>query len=700
MSRAPRDPFQVALNKEQREKLAWWLSQELDNGLNAKSVQDAEVDYWHMLYEQARTRNARNLPWPDAADLTSYLACEKVDALHARAMKTVWVEPVCTVEGWGQSADNAPFVEEFHQWKAEEERLQSVLDKLILISLIEPRGLLEVYEGSDWRTTRKRIQAQIQTDPTTGGMVYDDQGQPQPMLKDDGTYVESTDPNVPSAQILIDSTDNQRVGPQYRIIPYRDSVILPGHARDKEEIWAYGKRLWKRSSEIVALSTGPRAIYDKESVDQLAKTTDRETDLALARSNTSVAPQDETTSEKELWEVLVLIDLKAFFEVWSMDAPRGVKDGARWYLATLHKDEHLLLRWQYDDLERSRFVPVLLFPRPDRATEGFSFVGHKLITTVEEHTAYRNMAADRSSMANSVPIKRMTGALWDPEEQPWGPKAVIDVRNMQELEPVQVPDVPQSIFEHMQMSERTAERLAGVNDVASGQVSQDTRTLGEIQMATEQSFVRMDLIIRRFQESLEDLYQIRHAIWKRVLAEQKDGIDAPQSLIVGIEGRGQSIDSVMPDKKITAQLLEGAFRFKPHGSVETADIGKLRQDFLGFMQFLPQLLAAFPMLQMQFRSPEAGRSMGRQALRLFRIPNPQAFLGSAAQDMQQQLGMPGGGVPGVTGAMPIGAPDPFLPMPGGGPVGQPGPPGMPPGMPPPQMPAGPPMAPPGPPRAA
>lgn len=675
MSKGARDPFDVSLSKEQREKLALWLSNELENGLSAKGTADAEVDYWHMLYEQARTRSARNLPWPDAADLTSYLACEKVDALHARAMKTVWVEPVCTAEGWGAAADNAPFVEEFHQWKAEEERLQSVLDKLLLISLIEPRGLLEVSEGSEWRTVRKRIQAQIQTDPTTGGIVYDDQGQPQPLKKPDGSYLESTDKMAPSAQILIDSTENQRIGPQYRIIPYRDSVILPGHARDKDEIWAYGKRLFKRHRDIIALSTGPRAIYDKETADQLTATTDREAELALDRANMSVAPTDEVTAEKELWEVLVLIDLKAFFEMYSMDSPRGVKDGARWYLATVQKDQHLLLRWQYDDLERSRFVPVTLFPRPDRATEGFSFVGHKLITTVEEHTAYRNMAADRSSMANSTPILRMQGALWDPEEQPWGPKAVIDVRDPREIHQMEVADVPGSVFEHMQMCERTAERLAGVNDVASGQVSQDSRTLGEIQMATEQSFVRMDLIIRRFQESLEDLYQIRHAIWKRVLAEQPDGIEAPQSLVVGMEGRGVSIDQFMPDKKITVQLLEGAFRFKPHGSVDTADLGKQRSDFIGFMQFLPQLLAAFPMLQMQFRSPEAGRAMGRQALRLFRVGNAQAFLGSPSQDLQQQIapGMP----PGITGAVPIGAPDPFLPM-GGGPAGPPGPPGMPP----------------------
>jgi hypothetical protein len=690
MAKKPRDPFEITLPVEHREKLAIWLSQQLDDALSAKSAQDAEVDYWHMLYEQARTRSARNLPWADAADLTSYLACEKVDALHARMMKTIWVEPVCTVSGYGASAGNAEFVEEFHQYKAEEERLQGVLDRFALISLIEPRGLLEVSEGSEWRTVRKRIQAQVQIDELTGGIVYTEEGEVVPLKKDDGSIVEAQG-DVPQAEILLDSTENQRVGPQYRIVPYRDSVILPGHAREKSEIWAYGKKIKKLYPDLVAQSTGPRAIYDKAAVDRLTWTGDTEPDAALERSNTAVAPQDATTAEKELWEVLILIDLRAFFEHWSLSVPKSVRDaepGPRWYVMTVHKDQHLLLRIQHDDLEKGRYVVTILHPRTDRQTEGFSFVGHKLITTVEEHTAYRNMAADRSSMKNAAPIMRQQGALWDPVEQPMGPRQVIDVRDTRELLQMEVADVPASVFTHIQMQERTAERLAGVNDVASGQVSQETRTLGEIQMATEQSFVRMDLIIHRFQEAIEDLYQIRHAIWKRVLAEKPDGIEAPESLVVGMEGRGVPIDSLMPDKRITAALLEGSFRFKPHGSVETADNGKQRQDFVQGFAFLPQMLQAEGPLTQRF-GPQAFRMLMRQFVKLFRIPNPQAFLGSPAQDvmLQQQPPMGGmmppgmpplGGAPGlgVGPGLPMGAPGPGAPQglppapaPGGGPLG-------------------------------
>jgi hypothetical protein len=326
---------------------------------------------------------------------------------------------------------------------------------------------------------------------------------------------------------------------------------------------------------------------------------------------------------------------------------------------------------QFDDLERSRFVPVILFPRADRATEGFSFVGHKLITTIEEHTAWRNMAADRSAMQVNAPIKRLTGALWDPLEQPWGAGAVIDVRDPREIEPMAVPDLTNAVFQHIQMMEHTAERIAGINDIAAGQVTQETRTLGEVRMATANAEIRMDVVIRRFQEAMEDIWSIRHAIWQRVLAESQDGEEAPSSLIGNLEGRGVAIDQYLPDRKITAAILDGAFRGKPRGSVETADPMAMRQDFVTFLQALMPLMQAFPLLQPMFQTPQAARAMGRQALRVFRVENTQAFLGSPSQDlgMGQQnpmmgllQGLMGGGMgpamPGASPAAPLGGSPP------------------------------------------
>src|SRR6185295_4375348 len=102
-----------------------------------------------------------------------------------------------------------------------------------------------------------------------------------------------------------------------------------------------------------------------------------------------------------------------------------------------------------------------------------------------------------------------------------------------EITQLQVADVPNSIEIGIERAERTAERLAGVNDIASGASTESSEpTLGEQQMRTAASEVRIELIVKRFQEAMEDVWQVRHAIWKRTLAESPDGIDAPESVLI------------------------------------------------------------------------------------------------------------------------------------------------------------------------
>ena len=675
-----KDPFELSLTPDQRARLGIWLCDQVQDGLNARSTAEQDVDYAWQLYEQARTRSGKTAPWPNAADLTSYLASEKADSLHARLMKTVFgVDPVVLVEGWGAAQDKSPLVEEFHQWKAEEERLQSVLDRLFLQALVEPRGLLEIAEGTEMRTVRKRIVGRLAMHPETGGPLIDEDGWPVLERDDRGQIVEAAgDEGAFAAETVIDSTERVRTGPVYRILPYRDSLILPGHARDADEIWGYAKRFWRRMD--VLRSRADAGVYDAEAVDKMSGTADRQTTPALERAAMNVDAGDDGQAEKELWELLILVDLGALLDTLGADGriPRELR-GERWYLCTIHPSTQGLLRVQHDDMERSRFVPVILFPRSDRVTEGYSFIGHKLITILEEHTAWRNMLADRAALQTQAPIKRLQGALWDPMEQPFGPSAVIDVRDPREVEPLVIPDVTAAAFQHVANAERTAERVAGINDVASGQVSQADRTLGEIQMATEQSFVRMDLIVKRAQEALEEIYSIRHAIWKRTLAERPDGEEAPASLVSNLEGRGVSIDSFLPERKITAMLLEGAFRFKPAGSVPDADPNMRLRRFSGMTQALGALQQIVPSIGLAFSTPQAQRALLRQFLQVFGIKQTQAFLGSPSEDLmgQAQLNLlPGApamppppmGMPGMGGPPPMGGPmgpPPMGPPPGG-----------------------------------
>src|SRR3990167_5108885 len=176
---ARREPFDVRLSADTRDELARWLARELDKAEAARSVSDIEIAYWHTLYEQGRTRSARTSPWPDAADLTSAITTEKVDALRSRVVKTIFVDPVFTVEGFGDAATRAPFVEEFTQWQLESSGFQSSFSRVVHLALIEPCGVMEVYEETIRRPVRRVVKAMVEQD-APGAVVLDQALKPIP----------------------------------------------------------------------------------------------------------------------------------------------------------------------------------------------------------------------------------------------------------------------------------------------------------------------------------------------------------------------------------------------------------------------------------------------------------------------------------------------------------------------------------------
>jgi hypothetical protein len=599
--------------------LARWLCQELELGVSARSGVESEIKYAWALYQQDRTRG-RNAPWPDAADLTSPFGSEYVDALHARLMTTIFTEPVWTVEGWGQSAPKAPFVEEFHQRAQEDERLQTYADEWILRALVEGVGTLEVSEAFEMRRDVKRIRAKLLTDPMTGQPVMGDAG-PELEQDEQGNFVETEDPTQPSGEVEIDSWEPVRLGPEYDIVPYLDFLSLPHHARDRKEIWGYAKRFWRRVPQLKARAE-LYGYYDAKAVEALGEENERAQLVDEAPKTPQVPDQRGGTAQKELWEVQFLADLDG--------------EGERWYRATVHKDKRKLLRLKRDD-RTTRYIRFVPFPIPGTVDRGYSVILHKLITVIEEDTAVRNMFADRAAMVAGQPLKRRIGALWDPAEQPFGPRSVIDVRDMDELQPMQgITDVPASIMQWRQYTRNDAERAIGQNDVSVGQETQERRTLGEVQLIAGYAEVRMNVIIRRVQESLEELFLARHEIWKRTL-QMRDRLPQMRALVVGSSATGVDTSGLAMDGTVTADLLDGIFWGKPKGSVETADLNRQRSDFNQMLQVLPALMQINPMIGAIFQTLPAAKSLVKTMLKVNRVQDVQSFLGSEAQGVFEQM---------------------------------------------------------------
>ena len=667
-----RTPYEVTLSPEQREDLALELSRALDDALAARTANEEEVRYWHTLYEQGRTRGASNSPWADAADLTSYLGTQYVDVMRSQIVKTVMTEPVWTVEGYGPAEKQAPFVEEFHQWQQEAEGFQQIFSRATHLALIEPWGVIEVYEDTIKRPVRSVMKAALALHPDGTALVGEDL---KPVLQrgPDGKYVPVFDEQTPSAEVEVDTFEVACRGPRERTIPYRDYLQLPGHARDKSEVWGHFKRFYRRLDELQERAKA--GIYDADAVEELGTDDERATETTLAGETVGVAAKDGTDLvEKELWEGLILRDFDG--------------KGLRWYVLTLHKDKRQILRLQYDDIGRPRFCPLVPFPRPN-STEGYSYLGHKLITVIEEHTAWRNMLADRAAMELQAPMLRKQGALWDPDTEPLGPKAVLTVRDLNEISALQLPNQTAPAVERIRDAERAGERLSGINDASAGVTSQDQRTLGEIQIITEQSLGRVTEAVKNIQETLEEIAQIRHLMWKRALKELgSEGMPAPPSVsqsimlrtqatptmpaggagvLTGLETRAPDVSQGLPNVSFTAQMMEGSFRFKPRGSVENADRNRQRYDFNQWLVAMSNMAKVNPMVLAILQTPQAAKAMIEQGVRLYNVQDKQAFLGSEAMmaaqaQMAAMMAPPMGGPPGAPpGAPPPPGPSPNMP---------------------------------------
>lgn len=609
---------QIAEPYGDRAGIAQFVARELDAAIEARSGREQSIKYWWALYEQQRTRS--RMPWVGAADLTSPMASEYVDSLHARLMTTIFTEPIWTVEGWGASAAKAPFVEEFHQRAQEDERLQAYADLWIQRALVESVGTLEVTESFEMRRERRQMRVAVMTDPNGQAVIDGATMKPALQQDQDGQYVEAKDPRQPSADTEVEELVPERLGPAYDVIPYLDFLTLPGHARDRTQVFGYAKRFYRRVPELVARAK--RGMYDTTAVDEIGTENERDNKSDEAPRIGTLATQQGPTAQKELWEVQILADFDG--------------KGERWWRVTVHKDKVKLLRLKVDD-RTTRYIRFIPFPKANTIDHGYSLVGDKMITVIEADTALRNMMADRMALKAAQPMKRLHSALWNPYEQPFGPQIVIDVRDMGEVQEMKIEEVPASLQVAKADNRSDAERLVGQNEIAQGQQTEERRTLGEVQLQAGYAEVRMNVIIRRCQEALEELFQARHAIWRRVLQTRNQNAPMLRALTIGSAADGIDVAGVATDGSITAELLDGIFWGKPKGSVETADLNRARQDFNMSLQTLPPLLQLNPTLAMLFRTMPAAKALIKQWARVNRVPDIQSFIGPEANGVFEQM---------------------------------------------------------------
>lgn len=659
MAKSKRSPFDVKLSDDAERELTTRLCEAIRQAVIGRGdviQENGRIDYWYSLYEQAPQHGiSRDTPRFGGADLTSPIGTQMVDALAARMTKTVFVEPFWIVEGSGDDQKKAAAVEEFDHWRFEDMRGQSIVASALRQSLIEEGSVIEVCEDCVPVQRTETVKAAIARAQDGTALLDPDTGKPMAAGGEDGEPLEAEDPTEEHVEIKRTVTDYLRRGASLRTHSMKDFLFLPGHARNSRDVWGHAWRFWMTLGDL----RRAEKRGDVTNIDMLGTSNERDQKAEDDRMGMSVAVDAGSDAvQLELWRVQFYGDLGK---------------GYGCYLVDISEKHSTILSIRADWLNKWRCVYFNPYPRT-YSVYGYSLIGGKLDTTIQEHTAWRNMNADRGTLKANAPLKRLHGSQWDPRLQPFGAGEVIDVGDMKEVQPFEFEDVTPQAMDKERACIEDGTRIVGLTDIVLGLNPHVTRTKGENEMVTEQSFVRIDDPIRNVQESLEELGELVHAIEVRAMQDAEEeqaeknagavmGLPAPASVAQSVELRMEGDFR----GRFTSQMLTGNFRWKPRGSTESADPVRRINAFTNALGLMAELGKVNPALAQRFMSPEMGEALMQWFVDTTKPRDKKPFLMPMPQPMLPP-GMPGG-----------------MPMPGGAPMpgGQPG---MPPGMP--QMPPG------------
>lgn len=631
------NPFDIKLSEDAKNTLTRRLCDAVRYGLDARTklIEDGgALDFAYSLYEQQPQRGiSRDTNRYGGADLCSPIGTQMVDTLTEITGKTIFVDPFWIVEGIGKDAAKAPTVEEMTHWRFEEMRGQQVAGQAVQQSFIEEGAIIEVCEDALEIRQCKTVKAgllraedeTVVLDGKTGLPMHqtDDSGEPVAAEVDtQGAPLEEF------VEVKYHYTETLRRGATLRLHSLKDFLFLPGHARDRRDVWGHAWRFWQALDEIEIAKV--HKTYDADAVALLGTHHERDTRTEQDRTGTDVQVDHGSDKvEKELWRIQFYADLG---------------QGMSFYIATISLQHECLLSVRYDWLGRFRTVYLNPYPRP-YSVYGYSMILHKLLTTIEGHTAWRNMNADRSLLNANKPILRLHGSMWDPLTQPMGAGEVLDVGNPNDITTMPFDDVSQHSFQREREFYEEGARIIGISDILASVNPKVSRTLGENEMVTEQSFTRTEGPIRRIQEAFEELGELIHAIEVKTLEEMEGGLAAPSHVAQSVRLRAP--DNAEPGDDaafaFTHDMVSGRFRFKPRGSVETADPNRRVNNFVNTIKVMQMAVATFPALQPRYASPQVADAINQQIVDVLKLRDKQAFLAPLPPAMPAPMmpGMPG-----------------------------------------------------------
>lgn len=294
-----------------------------------------------------------------------------------------------------------------------------------------------------------------------------------------------------------------------------------------------------------------------------------------------------------------------------------------------------------------------------------------------ELNALRNQRLNFLNQAIEFMWKVLEGGDVNEEELKTRPGGIVHVQNMDDVQPLEMPKLPDGAFAEDKAIREAIQNTSGVFDYAKGASpgrSETATTVVSLQQAAEQRF---KLKIRLFE------YTGLRELASFIVARNEQFMDRPKVIrVVGEEGA--------QFQKVTPEQIAGRFDFKPAGSaVEPMANRQVKQDQwvklyellkedprVDPYELLKKVLEAYEVKDIEklLKQVEEGQPGAPAATPTAVVPvgpisfslsskDPMVVLQTLLQVMQQQQAMVAGGV--MPGAVGSGGPVPQ----GGGPVG-------------------------------
>jgi hypothetical protein len=595
------------------------------HGVSMRETLDTNLDLWQNMYDM-RVRD-KAFPWVGSSNYFVPITPTQLDTVASRLMQLVVPARLFVVKGSNAEAEQqSHLVEKWYNSKLIKNDWQNAVYHYVHLALKDGTCVMEVTWLKKQHSMNLVVDEPI-LDPDTGMPVIDPQTG-EPVTK-----------AVVTRKDILEYNDVN-----WEPVELRDFYLFPAWARSIEEAPTVGRVLYLSQSELIALVNAK--TLNAKAVEYVIKTINGQSELPEDEHTESYTAGGQIDVSTPSWTDLMGSKQQAtYFKVWRLSSREFDLDGDGVFEENIlfyHEKTKRLLGYEHYRYAHGLRMYVGFSPmeRPKRFY-GYA-VPERLYGTQIEGNAIHNQRRDEIDLRLSPPMLRTTGAEPDNKQKQWGPGSVWNVGSIQDLQLMQLPDVPVSSWQEEQMLNAYAEKMLGLADQALGANVGGRRTKYEMQLMSASISVRMALMASRLQRALQAIFWQTHQLELQYAPENVPPED----------------QQLTDETAVPKAILRLDYELGINGMGAPLDRQARRQELL----FLYNMMMQNPLVQSDVARVFA---LTRRVLEEFEIEDTISIIGDeqsaqkmqqaraqAAQQQQQQPQRPGGGQPPHGGGRP------------------------------------------------